>query len=1510
MKEKMKSTKDEKIVGAVLVIGGGIGGMQASLDLADSGFKVYLLEKKQNIGGVMAQLDKTFPTNDCSMCIMAPKLVEVGRNPNIELITWAELEKLEGEAGNFTATIRKHPQYIDPDKCTGCGLCAQSCPVELIDEYNEGLTIYHAINILYPQGVPADYIINREIPQCEATCPVNTDVRQYINLIAEGKFEEALETVRKKNPFPSVCGRICHHPCEEMCKRGYVDEPLAIRPLKRFVADIELSKGIDVGAYCNTPLQKKDKDRVAIIGSGPGGLTAAYDLAIMGYKPTVFEKLPIKGGMLRTCIPDYRLPKEVLDKEIEAIEKLGVEIKTNTEITNIDDLRKDGFKAILISVGLQKGKQLRIPGSDLEGVLSGIPFLMALNRGEKQNIGEKVLVIGGGNVAIDVARSCVRLGAKEVHAACLESRQEMPAHEWEIDEALEEGIKLHCRIGPKRIIGKNGRVSGIECIEVKSVFDVEGRFSPTFHEESEFILDYNCDTVIIAIGQDSDISFIEGHEAIKTTRAGTVVVDPFTLATGEEGVFAAGDIANGPASAIEAISTGHEAALSIDRYLKGDCLKKDRALLHRPRPERYLEEELSKKELEKKLRAGLPTISLDERIGSFKEIEIGYTEEMAVSEAKRCLSCRRCLGCGLCEDACEAEAIRYDQVETLMNIEVGAIILGPGFDEFDPSGISEYGYGRYDNVVTSIEFERTLSASGPYAGTVLRPGDGEIPRRIAWIQCIGSRDEVCGNGYCSSVCCTYAVKEAVIAKEHVGEFLEPTIFYMDMRTYGKDFDKYQKRAVDEYGVRFIRSKVSSIEEDPETKNLIVAYETEDGKVKHEGFDLIVLSVGFNPPEGSKKLSSDLGIELNRYGYCETDRLNPLQTTRDGIFVCGAFGGPKDIPETVMQASGAAANTEALLSKVRNTLIKVKEYPPEIDVSGQEPRIGAFICQCGINIGGFVDVPSVVEYAKTLPNVVYAEDNLFTCSEDTQRKIKETIKEHNLNRVVVASCTPRTHEPLFQETLRDAGLNKHLFEMANIRDQCSWIHMHEPEEATIKAKDLVRMAIAKARLIEPLPILPLDVTQKGLVIGGGLAGMIAAIGIADQDYEVYLIEKEKELGGNLRNIFYTLEGNDVQAYLKKIIEQVENDPLIHIYRDTNIEKVEGFVGNYKTKLRTLDSELSTQNSVILEHGIIIVATGGKEYQPDEYLYGKHDQVITQLELEKRLSVRAYSNTPLQVPDSVVMIQCVGSRNDEHPYCSRVCCSQAIKNALKMKEINPDINIYILYRDIRTYGFREDYYRKARERGITFIRYDEYEKPELIPQAENIKVSVKEPLLNYQLILDADLLVLSLGEVPQTDCKGIAEMLKIPLNEDKFFLEAHVKLRPVDFATEGIFLAGLAHSPKFIDETIAQANAAVSRACTIISKDKYLAEPTIAVINEDLCDGCGICKPVCEYGAIEIETEIKDGKETKIAKLTEALCKGCGGCIAACPSGAMEQKGYKTEQMIAMIDSALEEIPSAL
>jgi len=859
-------------------------------------------------------------------------------------------------------------------------------------------------------------------------------------------------------------------------------------------------------------------------------------------------------------------------------------------------------------------------------------------------------------------------------------------------------------------------------------------------------------------------------------------------------------------------------------------------------------------------------------------------------------------GCKVCQEFCDADAINFDQKEERLKLTVGAVILAPGYDTFDARKKSEYGYGRYKNVVTSIEFERMLSASGPFGGHLTRLSDEKEPKRIAFIQCVGSRDPECGNDYCSSVCCTYAIKEAIIAKEHSKVDLETTIFYMDMRTHGKGFDAYYERAKEDYGVRFVRAGVPKISEIPESRNLIVRYEDEDGELRDEKFDLVVLSVGFESKEGMEDLAKNLKIELDHYGFCKTDALSPLGTTKDGVYVCGAFSGPKDIPETVIQASGAAGEAMGLLSGVRDTLTEKKAYPPEIDVKDQLPRIGVFVCHCGINIGGYVNVPEVVEYTRSLPNVAYAEENLYTCSEDMQKKIVEMIKEHHLNRVVVASCTPRTHESLFQETIREAGLNPHLFEMANIRDQCSWIHMHEPEEATRKAKDLVRMAVVKAGLIQPLWVKPTPVIQKCLVIGGGIAGMVAALTIAQQGFEVFIIEKEKELGGNAKSIYYDIYGHDVQKYLKSLIQKVESNPFIQVYKSAKIKAIDGFIGNYKTTFTSLQSPSKMMagrpvSGLQLEHGVIIVATGANEYRPSEYLYGEHPKVITQHEFEKILS---NGKSAMKNTQSVVMIQCVGSRENEHPYCSRVCCTQAVKNSLKLIEINPRANVHILYRDVRTYGMREIYYRKARDRGVTFIRYDENQKPELIVQDGSIKVSLLDPILKEQLIIDADLLVLSTGIHPEPGNEEIAKLLKVPLGSDRFFLEAHVKLRPVDFATEGIFLAGMAHGPKSIDESIAQAAAAAGRASTILSKPEYLGGATIASVDENLCAGCGICLSLCSYEAMEIVT--KDGK--RVCQVTEALCKGCGSCSAACPTGASQQLGFKQEQLHAMVDAALE------
>jgi len=769
-----------------------------------------------------------------------------------------------------------------------------------------------------------------------------------------------------------------------------------------------------------------------------------------------------------------------------------------------------------------------------------------------------------------------------------------------------------------------------------------------------------------------------------------------------------------------------------------------------------------------------------------------------------------------------------------------------------------------------------LSASGPFGGHVVRPSDGEIPKRVAFLQCVGSRDEK-SNKYCSAVCCMYATKEAIIAKEHSPQ-LEPTIFFMDMRTYGKGFEEFYNRAQSEYGLKYIRSRVPCIEEDAE-QNLVITYETEDGKIQKEKFDMVVLSVGLEPPKSNEELSRIFGVPLNEYGFLDWKIFEPLQA-KEGVYTCGAFSGPKDIPDTVAQASGAAAMASSMIADERGTLVEEKVYPEEIPVEGQPPRIGVFVCWCGINIGGTVNVPEVMEYAATLPNVVYADQNLYTCSQDTQEKIKEAVEEHGLNRVIVASCTPRTHEPLFQSTIREAGLNPYLFEMTNIRDQCSWVHMHTPEEATEKAKDLVRMAVAKANLLEPLHSSSVDVTQSGLVVGGGIAGMTAALGLANQGYTVYLVEKEDKLGGLLNKIHYTLTGEDPKVYLEELEQKLKENPLVHIHTQTEVEKVDGYVGNFTTTL---------SNGEEINHGIVIVATGGKEHTPTDYLYGQDKRVVTQLELEDMLTKGKVQ------AGTVVMINCVESRDDTKEYCSRICCSEAVKNALKLKEQNPDSNIYILYRDMRTYAFREQYYDQARENGIIFMRYDPETKPKLEKKGDKLLLYIHDSALDQDFVLSPDLIILSTGVSPY-DNTPLSQMLKVPLDKDGFFLEAHMKLRPVDFATDGVFMAGLAHSPKFIDETISQAYGAVARACTIISKKAIETESIIAEVNEDLCCGCSICIPLCPYNARELDTE------KKIAKVNEILCKGCGACVAACPSGAAQQRHFRDSQLVSMIETS--------
>lgn len=1002
--------KDPKKVGAVMVVGGGISGMQAALDLANSGFKVYIVEENPSIGGRMAQLDKTFPTNDCSMCMISPKLIEVGKHLNIELLTYSQVESVEGMPGDFKVKVLKKPRYVEMSKCTGCGTCQEKCPFKTDSEFNMGLAKRKAIYSPFPQAIP------------------------------------------------------------------------------------------------NTP---------------------------------------------------------VIDTTICAF--------------------------------FQKGK------------------------------------------------------------------------------------------------------------------------------------------------------------------------------------------------------------------------------------------------------------------------------------------------CKACEKFCLTGAINYEQKDETVELHVGSIIVAPGFKPYDPNFIEgDYGYNRMPNVVTSLEFERILSASGPFQGQVLRPSDGKHPVRIAWIQCVGSRKpEICKD-YCSSVCCMYATKQAIIAREHDSR-IQPTIFYMDIRAFGKGFERYYQSAKEKFGVRYVKNMPTPMVRELANGNLVLEYTDDNGKKNYEEFDMLVLSVGLEPSANTKSLAEKLGIELDRFGFCKTDELKPGMTSRPGIYVCGVFNAPMDIPESVQNASGAAHLASKDVMEARGTLVAQKTYPPEMDVRGQEPRIGVFVCRCGTNIARVVDVPGVAEYAKTLPNVAYAAEFMYSCSTDATRQIINLIKEHNLNRIVVASCSPRTHEPLFQDCCREAGLNKFLFEMANIRDQCSWVHATHMPEATEKAKDLVRMAVARAAMLEPLYQSPAPLTRTGLVIGGGVAGMTAALGLAEQGFESVLVERTPELGGNAKDIYYTHEkGSDPPALVADLKRRVSSESKITVYTEAEVKNISGYVGNYKSTIRT------KQGDVEYEHGVVIVATGGKEYKPHgEYLYGKSDKVLTQHELEERIGRGHFDASTV---NSVVMIQCVGSREEPNMYCSRVCCTHAVKNALKLKEANPDINVYILYRDVRTYAMRELAYEEARKHGVLFIKYEVDQKPVVTEDGGRIKVKAYDPVIREELLIPADLLVLSAAIRPQDDAAVLASTLKIPLNQDRFFMEAHMKLRPLDFVSDGMYLCGLAHAPKFISEAISQAQGAVSRAVTVLSQPYLMTGGVVSVVDEDKCVACLTCVRACPFGVP------KFGPRNAVV-IEAAACQGCGICASVCPRKAISLQHYKDAQVMA-------------
>jgi heterodisulfide reductase subunit A len=853
--------------------------------------------------------------------------------------------------------------------------------------------------------------------------------------------------------------------------------------------------------------------------------------------------------------------------------------------------------------------------------------------------------------------------------------------------------------------------------------------------------------------------------------------------------------------------------------------------------------------------------------------------------------------CRICEGVCKNNAIDLQQETKRVEVNVGVIVLSPGYEIFNPELRGDYGYGKLENIVTSLDFERLLCATGPHEGEVLRPSDKKHPQKIAWIQCVGSRQVVPGgNSYCSGVCCAYTQKQVILTKDHDAG-VEATIFHNDIRAFGKDFEQFYQRTEKLPGVRFIRSYVSIGKEIPENKNVTIRYATTEDGVKEEEFELVVLSVGLNPPEEAEKLADVYGIELNSHGFCKNNPVNPIETSRPGIFVSGAFQGPMDIPESVFTASGAGAQCGELLNYRRGKLTKERMYPPERDVSEEEPRIGVFVCHCGANIGRVVDVPSTVEYALTLPNVVYAQEQLFSCATNCAKEITDMVKEKGLNRVVVAACSPRTLEPLFRDTLREAGINQYFFEMANIREHCSWVHSREKEEATEKAKDITRMSVARARHLEPLQEFDLPVDKTALVVGGGIAGMTCALSIASQGHEVYLLEKDTDLGGMARRIYYTLEGLDVQAYLRDLVRKVYQHPLIHVHTDATITASTGYVGNFITKVT------SERGVTEIKHGAAIIAIGADEYKPDEYLYGEDGRVLTQLELGEKI---AKGEERLINSQNLVMIQCVGCRQEDRNYCARVCCSHAIKNALKLKEINPQMDITIIFRDIRTYGFMEDYYREASNKDVKFIRYEPHDKPQVEAVEEEgrpvLRVTLPDYILGRKLAIDADYLVLAAAVIPSAGNREISRLFKVSLGPDDFFKEAHVKLRPVDFTADGVFLCGTAHYPKHIPEAINQAYGAAGRALTLLSHDIVTVSGSVCEVNERRCMGCGACISACTYGAIEF----RESRQGKKALVNPVLCKGDGLCNAKCPTGAIFLKHFTDEDILSQIDAAVSDV----
>jgi heterodisulfide reductase subunit A-like polyferredoxin len=1549
---QLKQHVQEQPVGSVMVVGGGIAGMQASLDLADAGYKVYLVEKKSAIGGHMAQLDKTFPTNDCSMCTISPRLVEVGRHLNVELITDSEVIALDGAAGNFTATLRTNPRFIDINTCNGCGKCAEVCPVPVKNPFDMGQGMARAAHKLYPQATPDAFAITkRGVAPCRDACPAGQKAQGYIALVAAGRIEDAYRSIKEDNPFPAICGRICNARCEDACSRGKVDEPVNIRALKRFVTDTIHA----APRQAPEAAERKYSDRIAIIGSGPCGLTAAQDLCMQGYPVSVYESLPVAGGMLRVGVPEYRLPAAVIEREIRDIIDLGVELKLNSPVNHLDDLFKAGYKAVLIAVGAHEGIRMNIPGNDLDGVIINTEFLRDVRLWEHDQLaqsgagkndpadlvkGKRVVVVGGGDVAIDVARTSVRFGADSVTMAVRGSSGKMPASEHEVHAAREEGIEMHIGLNFLRVVDDgNGNVAGLEVQNVlRFETNNEGRKIAVIEENSEHVIP--ADVLVFSVGQKAGLAFIPDDAGVKLSSGREIDVSHSTYATDRPGVFAAGDAVTGTAFVIDAVASGHTSAEAMHNYLRGQQLEP----LHR-RDERIAE--LSQQELDEQVSKGIikpaprvqeSGLDVDVRLAGFSEVQHGYTLEQARAEAERCLSCGICSECESCVRECGVNAIDLNMTATERKLNIGAVIMTPGYKTYQAELSEEFGLGRYPNVLTSIQYERLLSASGPTSGHVQRPSDKFRPRKIAFLQCVGSRDQK--HDYCSSVCCMYAAKQAYMTLEH-NQDTEIRIFMMDMRAFSKNYEAYYQRARDREGIEYTRCRISSLKENPLNRNLVVKYferaavpagqdglGNKDAMMQEEEFDLVVLSVGMEIDPEVRKLSERLGVSLDNNGFCQTRQYDPLQTSRPGIFAAGTFREPRDISESIIEASASAAAAGSFLARSRNSETETMVYPEVRDVSAEAPRIAVFVCHCGKNISSVVDTTAVKEYAAKLPNVIHTEETTYACSQDSIAGISRKVKELGANRLIIASCSPLTHGPLFESSLRSAGVNPYLFDMANIRNQCSWVHSSDKQKATEKSIDLVRMSAARTRMLQPLTTEEMPMTKSALVVGGGASGMVAALALADQGFPVVLIEKTRELGGNLRYVRYGLDewecgsalpGQDEecyitpQAYLVKLVERVTTHPHIALHMETELASSKGFMGNFTSTLQSVDESIGESGRIQIQHGVTILTTGGQEYKGDEYGYGASKQIVTGLEFEQLLARYEQGDTRENdpaLPDSLAMILCVGPAAK---YCGRICCSTALKNALVYKRIKPSARVTILFKDIRTYGFKERLYTQARESGVIFVQYNDAHPPVVNTGQDNAALQIKvwESIIGKELVLEPDILMLSNPIVPSKATQELSNRLKVQVDMNGFFMEAHVKLRPVDFSSEGIFMAGIGHYPKLLDESIVQSQAAAARAASLLSHDTITTGGKIAKVDQSLCVGCLTCVRSCAFGAPGIDDAlIGIGAINGAARIIPALCQGCGVCVAACPAGAIDLMHYTNEQMMAKIDALFENDRSAV